>query len=256
MLRKTAYPVLAVAALGLAFSFNGCSCETQLGTPPKTVEPPPPPPPPVPPPAPAIEPAPAAAAPDRELEKLKGLGKAKIEGDQIKIPGKLEFDVDKATIRNDTGSTEILTTLADVLKQNPNVTKIRIEGHTDDSGSSEHNHRLSKDRAAAVAKYLQDHGVDPKRVEVVGHGEDKPIVPNDNELHKQVNRRTEFHVLEIDGKALPAAATTGVGATAAATVAKGVTPPATAGSTTITNPPPAMSAKPKIGETVQKGGGK
>jgi OmpA-OmpF porin, OOP family len=211
-LKKTTYPVFATVALALAFSFNGCTCSAQMGSPPKAAEPPP-----VPPPAPAPEasaaPAPTVVAPRR----IRTIGKAKIEDGQIKIPGKLEFDVDKATIRNDPGSTEILTTVAEVLKQNPSVNKIRIEGHTDNTGTPDHNRSLSKERADAVAKFLTDHGIDKGRLETAGHGQDKPLVANDTPANKQSNRRTEFHIVEVDGKpfAEPAAnsATTSPAAT-------------------------------------------
>src|SRR4051812_29126014 len=103
--RKLVFP-FAILALGLAASFNGCSCsgEAKLGNmEQKHPGPPPPPPPPAPPP-PAPEP-PKAAPP------VVVVGKAKIEGDQIKIPGAVQFDVDKATIRETPESKEILTTL-------------------------------------------------------------------------------------------------------------------------------------------------
>lgn len=210
MLKKTVNPLLALAALGVAFSFNGCSCSAQMGTPPKAPEPVAPAPAPAPPPAPPPPPPVAAVepAPPPKLDKIKPIGKAKIEGDQIKIPGKIEFDINKSTIREDAGSKEILTTMAEVLKQNPSVTKLRIEGHTDNDGGPEHNKTLSQGRADAVAKWLTDHGVDKSRIETVGMGEDKPMVANDTPLNKQLNRRTEFHVVEVDGKKVEAPAAT------------------------------------------------
>lgn len=126
---------------------------------------------------------------------------AQIEGTRVRIPHELEFAVDKATFDDKKApNKEILDTLMEFLQQNTHVTKMRIEGHTDNSGKSDHNQTLSEQRAAAVGKWLTDHGVAADRIHTVGFGDTKPEVPNDSAAHKQQNRRTEFHVEEIDGK--------------------------------------------------------
>ncbi len=66
-----------------------------------------------------------------------------------------------------------------------------IQGHTDDIGSSENNLKLSELRARTVYNYLVSRGVDPARMNVVGYGEEVPLVPNDSEEHKEMNRRIE-----------------------------------------------------------------
>jgi OOP family OmpA-OmpF porin len=237
MIRKVIAPVFAFAVLGLAFSFNGCSCHAEMGD--QTAKAPPAPEP-APPPAPAPAPAPEAPKEAPKVNKFHAVGKATIEGNQVKIPGELEFDVDKATLRETPQSKEILTTLSDFMKQNTNVTKLRIEGHTDNSGTPAHNQKLSDDRAAAVAKWLTDKGgCDKMRLKTVGYGDTKPIGPNDTAEHKQKNRRTEFHVEEMDGKPLADAAP------AAA--------PAASGSAAVTTPPtaPAASTTPAPGAAAQ-----
>jgi OOP family OmpA-OmpF porin len=191
MNKKLMFP-LAIFALGLAAPLSGCKGEVKLGTPEVKAPEPPAPPPPPPPEPPKEEPKPAAA--------VVAVGKAKIEGDKINIPGQVEFDVDKSTIRDTPQTKEILTTLADVLKQNPKVNKLRVEGHTDNSGNKDKNKKLSQDRAEAVMKWLTDHGVDKARLEAVGYGQDKPDYPNDTAENKQKNRRTEFHITVLDGK--------------------------------------------------------
>jgi len=69
--------------------------------------------------------------------------------------------------------------------------RLRIEGHTDASGSAAYNRKLSERRAEAVASYLVDqHGISPDRIETGGRGEDKPLpgrTPED-----PVNRRVEL----------------------------------------------------------------
>ncbi len=234
MIRKVIAPVFAFAVLGLAFSFNGCSCHAEMGD--QTAKAPPPPEP-APPPAPAPAPAPEPVKEAPKVNKFHAVGKATIEGNQVKIPGQLEFDVDKATLRETAQSKEILTTLVDFMKQNPNVTKLRIEGHTDNTGTPAHNQKLSDDRAAAVAKWLTEKGtVDKMRLKTIGYGDTKPMGPNDTAENKQKNRRTEFHVEEMDGKPVAAADPAPAAAPAA-----------------VTNPPtaPAASTTPAPGAPSQ-----
>ena len=66
--------------------------------------------------------------------------------------------------------------------------------------SEEHNQELSAARALAVCNWLVDHGVDNTRLLAVGFGESKPIAPNERADGRQENRRTEFHVQEINGR--------------------------------------------------------
>jgi OmpA-OmpF porin, OOP family len=207
MANKLVYTMIAVAGLGIAGSFNGCTCngEAQLG---KAAPAAPEPPPPAPPPAPvpvvvAPPPPPAAPAP----KPIIAVGKAKIEGNKVKIPGELEFDVDKATLKDTPQTKDILNTLVEFMKENKSVTKLRIEGHTDNSGTPAHNKQLSQDRADAVAKYLGEHGCEKTRLTTVGFGDTKPEVANDTKENKAKNRRTEFHVDELDGKHQDAATT-------------------------------------------------
>lgn len=193
MRNKLVFPLVTVLTIGVAASFNGCSCgaEAKIGnTEPKAATPPPPPPP---------EPPPPPPPPEKPPE-IKAVGKAKIEGDDIKIPGKIQFDFDKATIKNTKETQEVLDTLLNVMKENKAITKLRIEGHTDDVGGTEHNQKLSEERAAAVAKWLTDKGVEKERLVVVGFGELRPAVPNDTKEHKDQNRRTDFKLWELDGK--------------------------------------------------------
>lgn len=200
MSKKVVFPLIAVFSLGLAAGALGCHAEAKIGNAePKAATPPPPPPAPEPP---KPEPKPEVAAPPPK--PIKALGKAKIENNEIKIPGKIQFEVDKATIKEDKGTKEILDTVASVMKENPGITKLRIDGHTDDSGASDHNHKLSQDRAAAVMEWLAKNGVDKGRMEPKGWGEDHPLVKNDTKDNKEQNRRVEFKLWEVEGKATEA----------------------------------------------------
>jgi len=79
------------------------------------------------------------------------------------------------------------------LKQNKDL-DLSIIGHTDNSGTPEHNLKLSKERAYSVYKYLVNNGVDAKRISYAGKGAKVPMYPNDSKEHKSLNRRVEFVV--------------------------------------------------------------
>lgn len=215
MSKKVIFPLIAVIGFGVAVGSLGCHAEIKAGTEVKSAPPPEPPPPPAPPPAPE-PPAPAPVS-----KPIKVLGKAKIEKDEIKIPGKIHFDTNKATLKEDKETKEILQTVADVLKENAQITKLRIEGHTDDQGGKDHNQKLSQDRADAVIAWLTSKGgVDKARLDGKGWGMDRPIVANDSATNREQNRRVEFKLWELDGKATDAQKNDAAPAAAAVTPAK------------------------------------
>lgn len=121
------------------------------------------------------------------------------QGEQISLPDQIEFETDEARIKQTPKTLEALQKLADIMKTHPRITKLRIEGHTDDVGKKKHNDKLSKARADAVAKWLAQHDVEEKRLTTVGHGSRKPVVANDTDDHRAQNRRTEYYVDELDG---------------------------------------------------------
>ncbi len=125
--------------------------------------------------------------------------KGNFHGTKIDLPGELEFHTGKATIKEGPKNEAVLQALLTTLNDSPSLTKLRIEGHTDNVGQEAFNVKLSQERAESVAKWLQAHGVDGARLEMKGFGSAKPLVPNDTEEHKHMNRRTEFHVAAIDG---------------------------------------------------------
>jgi outer membrane protein OmpA-like peptidoglycan-associated protein len=70
--------------------------------------------------------------------------------------------------------------------------RFRIEGHTDRVGSRELNQTLSERRAAAVRDFLvRRYQVDMARIEVVGRGEDDPLIPTADEVAAAANRRVQ-----------------------------------------------------------------
>ena len=80
------------------------------------------------------------------------------------------------------------------------LTKLRIEGHTDNVGSAPANEQLSGERALAIKKFLVDKGINKTRLLAVGFGQNKPIADNSTEDGRTKNRRTEFRIAELSGK--------------------------------------------------------
>jgi len=72
---------------------------------------------------------------------------------------------------------------------------IEVAGHTDNTGTEEGNLDLSNRRAASVANYLKNNGVDESKFTAVGYGQSRPVDSNDTDTGRANNRRTEFEIL-------------------------------------------------------------
>jgi outer membrane protein OmpA-like peptidoglycan-associated protein len=99
------------------------------------------------------------------------------------------FGVDSATL--DGGSSSTLNQTADVLTDYPK-TAVVVQGHTDSTGTEEHNMSLSRRRTDSVASYLIGRGVAPDRIAAVGHGEAFPVASNATFQGRQQNRRLDI----------------------------------------------------------------
>jgi outer membrane protein OmpA-like peptidoglycan-associated protein len=132
-----------------------------------------------------------AADPD---PKKHGCPKAQVVGAEIKIMERVEFDTNKATIRAE--SDPVLTAVLDILRKYPDITKLSVEGHTDNRGGAGHNMQLSRRRSAAVVDWLTSRGIDGGRLTSKGWGQSKPVDTNDTPEGRQNNRRVEFHIIE------------------------------------------------------------
>ena len=122
-------------------------------------------------------------------------------GAQIDVSGTIEFEPNKVQLHHAIPETRAtLETVLKILKDNPAITRVRIEGHTDADGSEVHNQYLSDHRAMAVLEWLVARGIARNRMVAVGCAASDPLVPNTSVANKQRNRRTEFDIEEIDGK--------------------------------------------------------
>ena len=117
------------------------------------------------------------------------------QGDDLilRMPSSVTFDVDRAEVKP-----QFYPVLDDVGRtlSSYNQTYIDVLGHTDTTGSNEHNQGLSERRASSVAAYLSSRGVDHARMATRGFGETAPIYnPDDTDVKKAANRRVEIKIV-------------------------------------------------------------
>jgi outer membrane protein OmpA-like peptidoglycan-associated protein len=113
---------------------------------------------------------------------------------EIVILQQVQFDTGKATIKPE--SDALLDEVAMVFKAHKTITKVEVQGHTDNRGGRKMNMKLSTDRAASVVRALVERGIAAERLTSVGHGPDKPIADNKTAEGRQQNRRVQFVILE------------------------------------------------------------
>jgi outer membrane protein OmpA-like peptidoglycan-associated protein len=113
------------------------------------------------------------------------------EGIKITFSSGILFDIDQADLKNKS-QTE-LAKLSGILNKYAD-TNIMLAGHTDSTGSEEHNLGLSRRRARSVADFLTTQNVDPARFAVEGYGKSDPIASNDTSEGRAENRRVEVAI--------------------------------------------------------------
>ena len=121
-------------------------------------------------------------------------------GVAVDIKGGLLFNSASAELKEDA-----LGLLADIAAQMTGAgIRLVIEGHTDDQAIHTDrypsNWELSSARAASVARFMDDHGVDRRRITIVGYADAKPLVPNSDEIGRAKNRRVRLVI--TDGPSL------------------------------------------------------
>jgi OOP family OmpA-OmpF porin len=178
LLASACLVTLAATACGGAVPFADESAITIMGTPPP---PPPPPPPPEP-----VEPK-----------------RVELRDNKIVFNEKIQFAYNDSTILE--ASFSLLDEIAKVIKENPHVKKISIEGHASSEGSDKHNLTLSDKRAKSVMTYLVEKaGIEAGKLTAKGFGEGQLLTAEDGlegdalEAAREKNRRVEFMVVEQD----------------------------------------------------------
>lgn len=96
----------------------------------------------------------------------------------------------------DPSAEPILTEVRDAIAQHPELLKLEVQAHTDDSGDKKFNETISTARAEAVRKWLVDHGVPADKLTAKGYGPSKPIADNKTAAGRAKNKRIQIVVLE------------------------------------------------------------
>ncbi|WP_425334798.1 adventurous gliding motility protein AgmC [Myxococcus stipitatus] len=125
----------------------------------------------------------------------KGKVKVQVDGERVVILEKVHFATGKDIILP--RSFPLLKQVAAVLRANPQVELLRVEGHTDSDGNDAANLDLSRRRAANVRAFLEKEGIAAARLESQGYGETKPVDTNKTAKGRENNRRVEFTILRV-----------------------------------------------------------
>jgi outer membrane protein OmpA-like peptidoglycan-associated protein len=112
---------------------------------------------------------------------------------KLEVPSDISFDVGRADIKPNFAP--ILDRFAQTLNENK-VTRVRIVGHTDSTGTDAINDPLSVNRASSTRSYLASRGVDSSRIAIDGRGSREPVADNATEAGRAKNRRVEIFVGE------------------------------------------------------------
>jgi outer membrane protein OmpA-like peptidoglycan-associated protein len=129
-------------------------------------------------------------AQEEKIARIPGTSVERVDEETLLVhfDSDILFDVDSAVVRS--GGRETLAEVAEVLTEYPK-TAVVVQGHTDATGSDEHNQELSERRAGSVEAQLVQRGVDRQRITSMGFGEHEPVASNDSASGRQLNRRVE-----------------------------------------------------------------
>src|SRR5690606_7329086 len=123
----------------------------------------------------------------------KDLYMVPIEIGQVVRLNNVFFDFDKWDLRAE--SHLELKRVVKLMNENPSIV-IEMSAHTDSRGTDEYNFTLSDKRARSVMEYILSQGISPSRITSQGYGETKPVVENDTDENRQLNRRVEFTIIK------------------------------------------------------------
>lgn len=177
--------LLIPAMVMAAFTVTGCTVKVQSNEPrepkPKKEKPEP-------------KPEPKKVKPKLSLKALKKVG------NELELPQPLPFKSGSAEPDIEGGFEEVMEEVLKYMNANPDVTLLRIEGHTDSDGPDDKNLELSKQRAATATMWLVNKNIACKRLMPVGFGEERPLVANDTPENKAKNRRVSFFEATVKNK--------------------------------------------------------
>jgi len=130
-------------------------------------------------------------------QKLSGTGVSVTrDGDNIilNMPSNITFGVDSANVSS--SFYQVLDSVTIVVDEY-DKTLIEVMGHTDSTGSEQHNQQLSERRARSVTDYFASREINPGRLQDYGYGEGYPVASNDTKQGRAQNRRVEIVLVPI-----------------------------------------------------------
>ncbi|WP_316822460.1 OmpA family protein [Pedobacter gandavensis] len=143
-------------------------------------------------------PAPVAQGSDKELDKMK----KDLPDDQIeRTDGGIKFTFSSEVLfpTNSSYLTEAakkrIANVANVIKDEQ-ANHIRVEGHSDKTGTATYNQWLSEKRAVSVKNFLISQGIAANRIKTFGFGDTKPVADNTTKEGRLQNRRVEITLLK------------------------------------------------------------
>jgi outer membrane protein OmpA-like peptidoglycan-associated protein len=130
---------------------------------------------------------------DKQAKELEQVAKTKRteNGILVEMGSDILFDVNSAALKPE--AIDQLTKVGDIVAKYSDD-RVRIEGHTDSTGSDAYNQKLSEERASAVKQVLMGRGVQEAQITALGLGESKPVADNATAAGRSKNRRVELHI--------------------------------------------------------------
>jgi outer membrane protein OmpA-like peptidoglycan-associated protein len=128
---------------------------------------------------------------EEKLARIPGTTVERVSEDTLLIHFRSDilFATDSAVLGPDARAS--IDQAAQVFAEYPK-TAIVVQGHTDSTGTEEHNQSLSERRATAVRNYLIQRGIDTTRMAAIGYGESQPIADNTGPEGRRQNRRVDI----------------------------------------------------------------
>ncbi|MAQ16124.1 MAG: hypothetical protein CMN30_15205 [Sandaracinus sp.] len=114
--------------------------------------------------------------------------------DRVVLEEQVLFDFQRARVKS--RAAPVIAAIVEMVRQHPDWTSMRVEGHADVRGQPEFNQSLSERRARNTMRALIEAGLPADRIDFMGYGETRPRDLRTTEAAHQRNRRVEFVVLQ------------------------------------------------------------
>lgn len=128
-----------------------------------------------------------------QLEKIQARLDSSLGGDPIGGVYTVFFDEDQTNLR--LAAITNLESIVEALKESPTFHKVRVAGHTDDTGQTRYNEKLARSRAETVASYLAARGVANDQIVIESFSASRPVATNRTAAGRQLNRRAEISLI-------------------------------------------------------------